>query len=816
MKKYLFAALGAGLLMTSCQSDEPLAPGNGLEQQVAFTVSLPDAVSTRAGGTNSAAGGVSNNVGANVKFNVALYLDGSLVFADNQTVSSTGNHTSATFEPTLVIGENYQLVAFAEFDNDATATGQGVNPETNMGRIAVESGINNEMNDEYFVSTTLTAAPELSATLKRPYGKLRLVAEDLHEAERQFGSTIESVEVTYKYTRPTNFNVIAGTFNPAYTEGAQTFAAAYGEYTDEAAGTDRTIFVDYLPGKYDGSESMMPFTVTVNFANDKTYTRDFRQDIPVKRNHLTTLKGRLFTIDSDLTLTIEEGFEGETELNTQYTYYAVKNKEQLEAALTSNDEHIYVELDADVEYDVAAWQNKAMGGDKTQSITITGEQVLTRGSYPTLTFNQTNSDWNNIATKNGAKLILKNLNVTNSGRNDGPWNRHDLNFACDVEMENVVSDKAIALKAGGVLKNVTIEDKNTSDTYALWIQPKGQVVTLEGCTINMPVENAGRGIKIDEQYLDANEVKAPTLNVSGTTFKTEEKAAVIVKSKDGAIINWREGNDISEVEADSTFAVWVDEASETYADKVIVNGAYKTIEGKSAVAKSDAEISTAIQDGKTTIALTAGTYVIPAAAKGKTLAFVGTGNPEDVKIATNQSGSYEGCNYALDGSTVVFENITITTDGKTYTGYARCNGTYKNCVINNTYTLYGNSVFENCTFNVNGDAYNIWTWGAPNATFNNCTFNCDGKSMLLYGQANTKLTMNNCVFNDNGGLDEHKAAIEIGNDYNKSYELIVNKATVNGFAINDKGINTGTTLWANKNSMPQDKLNVVVDGVDVY
>ena len=49
-----------------------------------------------------------------------------------------------------------------------------------------------------------------------------------------------------------------------------------------------------------------------------------------------------------------------------------------------------------------------------------------------------------------------------------------------------------------------------------------------------------------------------------------------------------------------------------------------------------------------------------------------------------------------------------------------------------------------------------------------------------------------------------------------SYELIVNNTIVNGFAINNKGINTDTTLWANKNSMPQDKLNVVVDGVDVY
>jgi hypothetical protein len=76
--------------------------------------------------------------------------------------------------------------------------------------------------------------------------------------------------------------------------------------------------------------------------------------------------------------------------------------------------------------------------------------------------------------------------------------------------------------------------------------------------------------------------------------------------------------------------------------------------------------------------------------------------------------------------------------------------------------------------------------------------------------------MDSCTFNDNGGLADLKAAIEIGNDYGTSYELIVNNATVNGFEINDKGINTGTTLWANKNSMGQDKLNVVVDGVDVY
>ena len=763
MKKYLFAALGAGLLMTSCQSDEPLAPGNGTAQQVAFTVSLPDAVSTRAGGTNSAAGGVSNNVGANVTFNVALYLDGRLVFADNQSVSSTGNHTSATFEPTLVIGENYQLVAFAEFDNDVVAEGEGETPATNMGRIDIESGINNEKNDEYFVSTTLTAAPELSATLKRPYGKLRLIAEDLAEAERQFGAKVESIEVTYKHTRPTNFNVIAGTFDPAYTEGAQKFAAAYGEYSNETDAA-RTIFVDYLPGKFDGTESMVPFTVTVKFVGGKTYTRDFNQDIPVKRNHLTTLKGRLFTIDSDLTLTIEEGFEGETQSN----------------------------FANDLEWVAANGGTVNLTGD----ITLTEALNVTKDMVLNLNGNTINGNINVVEgvslTVDGGAIINTNDAVSGITSN-GDLTLNDVEITSARHAIRVESGKAVI--NGGVYKvvptsNKTLHALNVGDNGTTaeviikggtFIGPKGTMAD-SGSAVNV---RSGSTVAIEGGDFSGGKSKTlangGTLTVTGGSFDQNPTAFV--------------ANGFKAIAKDGKYYVVPAEAE--------------------AVATTAEELGAAINEGKATIALTAGTYVIPNSAKGKTLAFVGTGNPEDVKIATNQSGSYEGCNYALDGSTVVFENITITTDGKTYTGYARCNGTYKNCVINNTYTLYGNSVFENCTFNVNGDAYNIWTWGAPMATFNNCTFNCDGKSMLLYGQANTKLTMNYCVFNDNGKISD-KAAIEIGNDYNKSYELIVNNATVNGFDINPAGINTGTTLWANKNSMPQDKLNVVVDGVDVY
>ena len=239
------------------------------------------------------------------------------------------------------------------------------------------------------------------------------------------------------------------------------------------------------------------------------------------------------------------------------------------------------------------------------------------------------------------------------------------------------------------------------------------------------------------------------------------------------------------------------------------------------LASSNEDITNAISAGVTTISLTPGTYIIPDDAKGKTLTFIGTGNPEDTKIATQDDGSYEGCDYSLDGATVTFENITINTDSHTYTGYARCKGTYKNCVINGTYTLYGDSKFENCTFNVSGDVYNIWTWGAQNAEFDSCTFNSDGKALLLYQEGTNivNLTVKNCIFNDNGVLTSKKAAIEIGDaPYGKTptYNVTVSETTVNGYEINDEGYNTGTTLWGNKNSMPADRLNVTVDGVKVY
>lgn len=242
----------------------------------------------------------------------------------------------------------------------------------------------------------------------------------------------------------------------------------------------------------------------------------------------------------------------------------------------------------------------------------------------------------------------------------------------------------------------------------------------------------------------------------------------------------------------------------------------KTAAGSSNVesAKTQDELVAAINGGSTSIILEDGDYVVPSTVSGKTVTITGNGS---TVIDITTVPTYAG----LPGATITFENVIIKSDpqGAGYNrGFAHTNKvTYNNCVINGTLGLNaGDAEFNNCTFNISGDYYSLWTWGADNVTLNGCTFNSDGKALLLYGGANTKLTVNDCTFNDNGGLTALKAAIEIGNDYGTSYELIVNNTTVNGYEVNDKGINTGTTLWGNKDSMGTDKLNVVVDGVDVY
>ena len=290
--------------------------------------------------------------------------------------------------------------------------------------------------------------------------------------------------------------------------------------------------------------------------------------------------------------------------------------------------------------------------------------------------------------------------------------------------------------------------------------------------------------------------------------------------KVGSVVGYTAGGTVKDCYAENCTVLYSEKEGaeilgyENTGSTVNNNTAKNVTVAKSAEVSDSGELSTAISNGATTLMLGSGTYSTPASAKGKTLTIIGNG---DTVVDALDYGAAEGDgDYSLEGSTVTFENVTITTKTTYFPGYVRMKGTYNNCTINGVWTLYDNSEFNNCTFNVSGDIYNVWTWGAAKATFNNCTFNNDGKAILVYGGGNTKLTVNGCTFNDNGGLTSKKAAIEVGAGYESSFDLNISDTVVNGYEINDEGINTGTTLWGNKNSMGTDKLNVVIDGVDVY
>ena len=199
--------------------------------------------------------------------------------------------------------------------------------------------------------------------------------------------------------------------------------------------------------------------------------------------------------------------------------------------------------------------------------------------------------------------------------------------------------------------------------------------------------------------------------------------------------------------------------------------------------------------------------------KARDITFSGNGT-QTVDVVTNAVSAEDGQLNYQRGSSFTFENLTIQAGEGNFDGIVCDELTYKNCTIKGKLTLYGKATFINCVFdNTMANQYSIWTWGGTDVTFEGCTFNTNGKAILLYGQATeakpTNLVANDCIFNDRNNGAAGKAAIEIGNDYNATYTLTVKNATVNGFA---DGKNTGSKLWANKNSMDAEHLTVTIDG----
>ena len=439
---------------------------------------------------------------------------------------------------------------------------------------------------------------------------------------------------------------------------------------------------------------------------------------------------------------------------------AVATSEEMEKVLRDKTEEINILLLSDVTVNIGAWTEKYyFGGENTSRIKI-------EGNNNTITFKHENTDWNYIRCVNeNAKWEINNAKLTNSGANNGPWNRHDIRFYNEVVLNNVTSDKAIALLNDGDLKGVEITEDG--DVYCLWITAEGQTVNIDGLTI----KSAGRGIKIDEEYVGTP--AKVTLNVTDATFTTVKKAAIMVKSVAGADITL-ENVDIENVAADKDFAVWVDEDAADYADKVVVKGALVKVEGEALAAADTAdELVAALESGKDVV-LTDDVKIDPAGMSnaygttginvkngqtidggGHILDIKGAGGTWDSGISTTGgliknikvAGSFRGIfvnHNSTHSEKVVLDNVII--DGTTYTiscdqgtgnGLEATNSTFKG------WTSYaatlGNAKFTDCSFG-RGNGYAYFRPYAP-TEFVGCEFEAGYRI-----DTRAAVTFENCTF----------------------------------------------------------------------
>jgi len=772
------------LFATSCQQDEVFVDGN--EAVVQFQITTPE-MATRAYSDGMTA--------TNLQY--AVYdKDGKQITEMFPGVGHGEKEIkgSTTVELKLAQGNTYHVLFWAAADG-APYNVDFVNHKLNV--LNYTSASNDESRDAFYKwhEVTVNSNEPQKVELRRPFAQLNIGTGDMDDATAA-GVTVATTSVTVSNVY-TAMDFADGGVDEA-TKTTATFSLAPVPAADEKFPVEN---YKYLAMNY----VLVPADKVVVDKVELTYTgaaaaetRTFTS-IPLQRNYRTNIYGDLLTKGVDFIVEIVPTYYNDdpANMNGDTLAVVVNTKEELEKAVKQDAKVIRILLDSDVELNASDAYLK-LGGASTDSIIIDGTGV-TRSDFRKLTLATTY--WSRLNTVNPeAVIILRNLNLTSS-QESGTWNSYDVTFQCNVKLENVTLDKALALDNAGktaTLKNVTINE--THDYYAMWISAAGQTVDIDGLTIN-----SGRGIKIDEQYVNEAVAKV-TLNVKDATFTTAKKAAILVKSAKGADITL-ENVDIENVAADKVNAVWVDEDAAAYFDLVNVVGGTKilegaiTIEGKEGTYKTVAAALAVATPGDV-IVIPAGEFALPKSVTTSTpgaITFKGYGSASILKFGNDGTASDGGLNGYADNMELTFEDLTVVSPA--YTSYSGGFGraksvTFNNCAYKGQYRSHSALAFNNCT--IDPENSYIYTDYA-NADFVNCTFNASkGKAIQVYNDGNTTETtinVTNCTFTaaEVGYTWDKKpvTAIDI-NSNGEKFTVNINNTTATGFGI---GLYSRCNLW---------------------
>lgn len=778
MNKRLFLGVfvAAGMLLaTSCSKDELEIVQSGTEAQVTFTLGLEGDMATRA---------ISDGSGADVLMYAVFDSEGMRI-STIEKVSKTGVTFPATENITLAKGQTYKVAFWAQ-DGDCQAYSVSDDMNVTVNYANNENKVNNdETRDAFFktVEFTVMGNQKIDVELKRPFAQVNVgVTADDWNAAVASGITIERSSVVIK-NAATSINLLTGQVGPETTDVTVTYEAnaipneilkvdTDGNGTKEeyqwlsmsyilVADRNGDTNSNGVLGDERATLESLEYTFVPNSGNNITFA-DGLNSVPVQRNWRTNILGKILTGDIKFNITLDPVYDGDNDV-------VIKSDAQsLAEILTANKEDIVAVLGTDIDLPITSLGSITpgsgeykLGGADTENITID-----LNGN----TLNITTTYWSAIGAVNPeATITIKNGTMTSTGNSTGTWNGFNVRFCnCNYVLEDVTFEKPIALDNAGkstTIENVTITDNG--DRYAIWITAEGQDVEIDG----LDVKTTGRGIKIDEQYVDSPE--EVTLDISNSTFETAKKAAVIVKSVEGATINWGAGNDISKVAADTKFAVWVDEASKDYADKVVVNGAYVRVEGT-----VEASVSTVDE----MIAALANSNVAYIKMNNRLLPSASFNHVNENIIDGQGNYIWGGTFYSIKTSGGIIQNLGFWQAEKAINVVAQ-----KSKVVLNNVKVVSN---YNCNYAIHADEGNGFGLEATD---------CEFYSYISYVNALGDVKFTNCTFgaNKNGstGITPYAPTEFVDCEFNTGYPINNENAactfencTLNGVAITSANI----------------------------
>ena len=783
MKKNFFFGLftlATMMVTSSCSEQELVDPSLLNGDVVTFTVNLQQSASTRAAAELAGRGTLAN------KLYYGVYEkngnDWDLIPAISAlTRDYTYNIENPPAPATIQYGTPTKVEIKLAKQKEYSVIFWAANAENNMCNVdwtartmtmkETGSTANNEKNDVFWAhnEVKVNAAVAKTVDLYRPFAQLNIGAsiQDIEDAAAA-EMVVEKSQIV--------LNKVANTFNMETGEASGNTTLTYS--SADILNADNWKFPveyhQYIALGYvlanTNDKSLVDVELTYTDTKDNDYNSSFTS-VPVQRNFRTNIYGNLLSNSADYNVNVKPDLDGEVNSEVEVALqlaaqaggtFTLTENLTLTSPLTVTADFV-LNLSGNTISGTFSDKDNETVINNTANLTLIGGEIK-------------NAATNGAAViTNSGKLVLKDVTINGAPiGTDGYPAYAVMTSGGELTVEEgttISSDRGVIHMSNGA--NVTINGGNIKVTNALGTRIlSAHVIYASGSDSKLTINNGNFEMAYEAQGNTGASVICP----AGATIKVfngEFSYAGVQGNQSGIFQNYM------------GYGAPVDVYGGTYNDESVTKSGnlaegYKAIEkdGKwyvvandvNAIVSNDSELQTAFAAGHTTINLKAGTYDTKNfQVVGKTINLKGI--EEGVRIYNSQN--IDVASTSFDMCTVTFENLTIETLGGNYKGFARMNGTYKNCtIVNNYFTFYGKHLFENCTFNapaLTGSFKNehcVWTYGAEEVDFVDCKFNYSDRCVNVYvdngGNApgiTSDVAFTNCVFNtENAGSE---GAVEV-------------------------------------------------------